>query len=190
MFAYALKMWGFATGDGNMEARGNLQLAILARSVRNYFLFENSNNVQPKNVIPNKVSGILFENKVDHTTYFGDKIEYIQGIHMLPLLPCSQLTRAKKFVQEEWDTYFSNGRVDNAENGWRAIIWGSYARVDPKAAWTFFSKTGADEPRVDGGASRTWYLVWVAGKSNSFSLGLSACFHPETALVDCDERDC
>jgi endo-1,3(4)-beta-glucanase len=79
MFAYALKMWGRTTGDASMEARGNLMLSVLTRSLRDYFLLEESNVNQPSNFIGNKVTGILFENKIDHTTYFGGNLEYIQG---------------------------------------------------------------------------------------------------------------
>jgi endo-1,3(4)-beta-glucanase len=73
-------MWGKATGDAIMEARGNLMLAIQARALSSYFLMQSSNNVQPPNFIGNKAEGILFENKVDHTTYFGNNTEYIEGL--------------------------------------------------------------------------------------------------------------
>ena len=58
-FAYALKMWGHAIGDASMEARGNLMLAILARSLNNYFLLSSDNQNQPPNFIGNKVTGIV-----------------------------------------------------------------------------------------------------------------------------------
>jgi endo-1,3(4)-beta-glucanase len=81
---YAIKMWGRTTGDKAMEARGNLMLAIQARSMQNYFLYTSDNKVQPANFIGNKVSGVvsiasyptreevtdiqqLFENKIDYT---------------------------------------------------------------------------------------------------------------------------
>jgi endo-1,3(4)-beta-glucanase len=79
MFAYALKMWGKTIGDSSMEARGNLMLSVLTRTLRDYFLLEKSNGNQPSDFIGNKVTGILFENKIDHTTYFGANLEYIQG---------------------------------------------------------------------------------------------------------------
>lgn len=96
MFAYAVKVWGKTIGDASMEARGNLMLGILKRSLHNYFYMESDNTNQPSNFIGNKVTGIvcirydiqivqkltfeqLFENKVDHTTYFGTNLEYIQG---------------------------------------------------------------------------------------------------------------
>jgi endo-1,3(4)-beta-glucanase len=168
MSAYALKMWGRTIGDANLEARGNLQLAITARSLQNYFLYTADNTVEPENFVGNKVSGILFENKIDHTTYFGANPEYIQGIHMLPLLPSSTLTRTPAFVQQEWDTYFSNGRAEAVVGGWKGILFANYAIVNPVAAWRFFSATGFDASWLDGGASRTWYLALAAGEFDPF----------------------
>ncbi|KAB8299979.1 hypothetical protein EYC80_000221 [Monilinia laxa] len=165
--AYAIKMWGRTIGDANMEARGNLQLAITARSLQNYYLYESSNTVQPSNFIGNKVAGILFENKIDHTTYFGGAPEYVQGIHMLPLLPHSTLTRTEEFVTEEWNTYFSNGRVDSVVGGWRGILYANLAIVDPRTSWNFFAQSAFDASWLDGGASRTWYLALAAGLGGS-----------------------
>lgn len=168
MSAYALKMWGRTIGDANMEARGNLQLAITARSLQSYFLYTDDNTIDPARIIPNKVSGILFENKIDHTTYFGKNIEFIQGIHMLPLLPSSSLTRTRSFVQQEWDTYFSNGRADVVQGGWKGVLYANLALINPQAAWQFFSQAGFDASWLDGGASRTWYLALAAGMCPCF----------------------
>ncbi|KAF2195462.1 glycoside hydrolase family 81 protein [Zopfia rhizophila CBS 207.26] len=159
---YALKMWGKVSGDANMEARGNLQLAVQARSLKNYFLLSSDNKVQPGKFIPNKVTGILFENKVDHTTYFGANPEYIQGIHMIPLNPSSTYTRPASFVKEEWDAYFSDGRTDKVEGGWKGILYANLALIDPDAAFKFFSDPNFDLGTLDGGASRTWYLAFTA----------------------------
>ena len=58
-FAYAMKMWGHVIGDPSMEARGNLMLSILARTLDNYFLMSSNNENQPANFIGNKVTGIV-----------------------------------------------------------------------------------------------------------------------------------
>lgn len=79
MFAYGLKMWGRSLGDSSMEARGNLMLAVLSRALQNYFLMEQDNQNQPPGFVGNKAPGITFENKVDHATYFGSNLEYIEG---------------------------------------------------------------------------------------------------------------
>ena len=62
-FAYAIKMWGKVTGDESMEARGNLMLAILARTFDNYFLMKRNNVNQPANFVGNKVTGIVRTHK-------------------------------------------------------------------------------------------------------------------------------
>lgn len=59
MFAYAIKMWGKTIGDASMEARGNLMLGLLRRSLHNYFLLERENKNHPQNFVPNKVTGIV-----------------------------------------------------------------------------------------------------------------------------------
>lgn len=160
--SYALKMWGFVVGDANMEARGNLMLAVQARSLHNYFLMERDNTVQPARFINNRADGILFENKVDHTTYFGGNIEYIEGIHMLPLHPASPYTRRKQFVQEEWDQYFATYAATVA-GGWRGILYANLAIIDPVTSYNFFAQDGFQNEWLDGGASRTWYLAFAAG---------------------------
>lgn len=163
---FALKMWGKISGDANMEARGNLQLAVQARSVRNYFLLKSDNKNQPAQFLFNKVTGILFENKCDHVTYFGTNIEYIQGIHMIPLNPSSAYTRPKDFVTEEWNTYFSNGRADQVAGGWRGILYANLALIDPQTSYNYFASDNFDYGSLDGGASRTWYLAYSASMLN------------------------
>lgn len=164
MAAYAIKMWGQASGDQNMEARGNLMLAVQARSLNDYYLYSSDNTVQPEKFIGNKVAGILFENKLDHTTFFGTNIEYIQGIHMLPLLPHTPYIRKPEFVSEEWNAFFSSGRAESVVGGWKGILMGNLATIDPRGAYNFFSSPDFDPSWLDGGASLTWYLCYAAGK--------------------------
>jgi endo-1,3(4)-beta-glucanase len=104
----------------------------------------------------------LFENKIDHTTYFGSKPEFVEGIHMLPLNPVSAYTRDTTFVKEEWATYF-NGKVDASEIPWRSILYANLAIIDPKTSWQYFSNPAFDLSSLDSGASLTWYLAFVAG---------------------------
>ncbi|KFH45449.1 putative endo-1,3(4)-beta-glucanase-like protein [Hapsidospora chrysogenum ATCC 11550] len=162
MHAYALKMWGKVTGNNDLEARGNLQLAILARSLRLYYLYQKDNKVQPKEFIGNKVAGILFENKVDHATFFSADIEAIQGIHMIPILAPTPYVRLPAFVREEWEAFFSGGRVDRIQNLWRSIIYANYATIEPRAAFDFFSSRDFRAQWLDGGASLTWFMAYSA----------------------------
>ncbi|WPH00242.1 Hypothetical protein R9X50_00306500 [Acrodontium crateriforme] len=172
MASYALKMWGLISGDKNMEARGNLMLAIQARSLSNYYLYQNESYVEPESFIGNKAGGIMFENKIDHTTYFGADAEYIQGIHMLPLMPFSSYTRPAEFVKQEWNVYFSDNGLRPASTvpgGWKGVLMANYALVDPTTAYNFFTNQSGDFDSgfLDGGASQTWYVAWAAGLGGS-----------------------
>ena len=172
MASYAVKMWGKISGDTNMEARGNLMLAVQARSLQHYYLYTDDNDIEPSQILGNKVAGILFENKIDHTTYFGRNPEYIEGIHMLPISPCGALTRSPQFVQEEWDTYFAEGAISPAsqvQGGWRGILMADRALIDPVDSYNFFSNISGtfQLSYLDGGASQTWYLAWAAALGGS-----------------------
>ncbi|RDA93880.1 hypothetical protein CP533_4515 [Ophiocordyceps camponoti-saundersi (nom. inval.)] len=170
MAAYALKMWGRVSGDGDLESRSNLQLSVLARSLRAYYLYEADNAVQPRRFIGNKVAGILFENKVDHTTFFDGSIEAIQGIHMIPILAPTAFVRRPRFVSEEWETYFSKGRIDSVGSAWKSIVYASYATVDPAMAYKFFTSKDFQPQWLDGGASLTWFMAYAAAPA-SLALG-------------------
>lgn len=138
----------------------------MTRSLQNYYLMTSDNKNHPSNFIGNKVAGILFENKVDHTTFFSPDIEAIQGIHMIPVHAPTALSRSKNFVKQEWDAYFNNSRVDKFDNAWKSIIYANYATIEPKKAWDYFNSSNFKDTWIDGGASRTWYLAYAAGMLN------------------------
>lgn len=165
-FAYGMKLWGRVIGDGSMESRGDLMLAVMKRSLCEYFLMSNNNQVQPGEFIGNKIPGITFENKLHHSTYFGDNLEYIQGIHMIPVTPISSYFRGEGFVQEEWNQVLS-GIIPSLNSGWLGILRSNQALFDPKTAYNFFSSSSFQSGYLDGGASLTWYLAFSAGVGGS-----------------------
>lgn len=168
-FAYALKLWGLATREPVIEQRGDLMLGILRRTVNTYFLLTPSCVTHPRSFLENKVTGILFENKVDHATYFGMDPRYIQGIHMLPITPITLYIRKKSFCKEEWEKYFAGGRW--GDDGWKGVVWaGDLGVYDPVAAWNMFTK--CEERWLDGGMSRTGVLVVLVGGGGILSGGL------------------
>ena len=123
-----------------------------------------NNRVQPQQFIGNKVAGILFENKIDHTTYFDPALEAIQGIHMIPILPSTPFVRVREFVSQEWDAFFSNGRGNAIGNAWKSILFGNYATIEPEQAWQVFSAANFEPQWLDGGASLTWLMAYSAGR--------------------------
>ncbi|KAK9477672.1 endo-1,3(4)-beta-glucanase [Lipomyces japonicus] len=160
--AYGIKLWGQVIGDRSMEARGAMMLAIMRRSFNSYFLLANDNRVQDGRLLGNKVSGILFENKIDHTTYFSAEIECVQGIHMIPITPVSSYMRSPQYVNEEWHALLSNRARELTNSGWKGILYANVALFDAKLSFNFFADPGFKDEWLDGGASRTWYLAYAA----------------------------
>lgn len=161
-FAYAMKLWGQVIGDKSMEARGDLMLAIMKRSLGLYYLYKNDNKIEPSQIIPNRVPGILFENKIDHVTFFGTNPEYVQGIQMLPMTGATGLIRGSDFVQQEWVSVISPF-LNSVNSGWTGILRSNQALFDPRTSYAFFAQNNFQSQWLDNGASRTWYLAFAAG---------------------------
>ncbi|RPB04022.1 putative endo-1,3-beta-glucanase [Choiromyces venosus 120613-1] len=160
---YALKLWGTVTNQPSLVSLAITMLAVQRRSIQSYFLLESTNTNQPANFIANKVTGILFENKVDYTTYFGNNKEYIHGIQMIPLSPVSPYVRSVRFVNEELQELGGDGFINGVVGGWRGLLVANKGIVNPKAAWDWFAQSGFDNNWLDGGASKSWYLAWTGG---------------------------
>lgn len=157
--AYAVKLWGIVTENSNLENVGNMMLGVLRTSLTNYFLYLDSNTIQPSAFIPNKVSGILFENKIDHTTYFGTLLQYIQMIHAIPITPASSFIRSPTFVQQEWEEKLA-AIVDDVTDGWRGIMMLNVALYDPTTSYDFFNSSSFQTAYLDDGQSKTWSLTY------------------------------
>ncbi|KAJ1049156.1 hypothetical protein FZC28_6865g3986 [Saccharomyces cerevisiae] len=168
-FAYAMKLWGATIGDQSMELRGDLMISIMKDAMNDYFYYQNDNTVEPEEIIGNKVSGILFDNIIDYTTYFGTNTEYIHGIHMLPITPVSSNIRSETFVEEEWQTKIEP-IIESIESGWTGILKLNQALFDPVDSYAFFSDSTFDSSTyLDNGMSRTWALAFSGGLANSIA---------------------
>ncbi|KAL0937454.1 endo-beta-glucanase (glycosyl hydrolase family 81) [Colletotrichum truncatum] len=169
---YAIKVWGRTIGDADIEARGNLQLAVTARSLQSYFLMASDNDVQPPRFIGNRASGILFDRKVTHTTYFGDQISFIQGIHMLPIVPSSGYIRKPSFVREEWDQYFAGNKSGALTGGgFVGHVYVNLAIADNQGAvesYNFMKRQKVGSEFVDG-LSLAWSLAYTAALGGSLN---------------------
>lgn len=163
-FAYGMKLWGAAVKDKNIEARGNLMLAVLRKSLNMYMLVGSKLSVQPDQIKPNFACGILWENLVDFATWFSPNIEAIQGIHMIPTTPISAYIRDPEFSKREWEATFSGSLDKMPVNPWKSIWAMNVATFAPDQAWGFFSNPTFDKKLLDDGLSQSWALAFSACK--------------------------
>ncbi|KAG7349166.1 glycosyl hydrolase family 81 protein [Nitzschia inconspicua] len=159
-FYYSLSLWGAVSNDSDLVTLGNLMMKVGKRSMGQYLLLENSNKIHPQ-IVGNKVVGILFENKVDYTTWFGNKREYMHGIQMIPVSPINEFLRTSTFVTEEWVAVLQNLDLiadpeNHRNNSWQSLLFANYAVVNKANAMDQLSKV-----TLDGGLSRAWAMYFA-----------------------------
>ncbi|CAN0416063.1 unnamed protein product, partial [Ascophyllum nodosum] len=158
-FFYAMTMWSIATGNSRLEGLGRLQTSIVSRAINSYFLLKDTNVNHPVDFVRNKaryVTGILFESKVDYTTWFGDNLEYIHGIQNIPVTAITEFVREPEFVREEWEKRLES-IVESANGVWGTVLYMSYAVIQKHFAFEEMLSSG-----VDSGLRRSWALYWAA----------------------------
>lgn len=173
-FSYAMKMWGQVIKDASMEARGDLMLSIQTESLDLYFLYKAGNKVVPEEVARNKVAGILFENKIDYTTFFGDSPEEKHGAQMIPMTPALGLVRSSEFAEQEWNQILYNVQTDERTEKWRGVLNANRVFFDPEAAWAYFANPDFNlDKDMDGGQSKAWALAFTAPFVNEAKGGVN-----------------
>jgi endo-1,3(4)-beta-glucanase len=160
-FYYSLSLWGGVSNDSDLVTLGNLMMKVGKRSMGQYLLLEDSNSVHPQ-IVPNKVVGLFFENKVDYTTWFGNRREFMHGIQMIPVSPINEFLRSKTFVTEEWTAVLQNLDLiadpeNNRENSWQSLLFANYAVINKADAMSQLSQV-----KLDGGLSRAWAMYFAA----------------------------
>jgi endo-1,3(4)-beta-glucanase len=160
-FYYSLYLWAKVSGDPVLESHGRLLMKVSKRSMGQYLLMEDSNTIHP-DIVPNKVAGLFFENKVAYTTWFGSEREYMHGIQMIPVSPALELLRTETFVNEEWVGVLQNLDIiknpdNHRDNTWQSLLFANYAVIDKDAAMLQLSQA-----KMDNGLSRAWALYFAA----------------------------
>ena len=101
--------------------------------------------------------GILWGTKVDFTTFFGNRPEYVYGIQMIPFTPASEDLLAPAWVADA-STQLSAAGAAATEQGWKGFMTMAKAVVDPAGALAEArALTGYDD-----GNSKANTLYWIA----------------------------
>lgn len=87
---YGVALWGLAIGDENIYEHGRILLAMEIRALKRYMQIMTGNSIYPSPFSNNKMVGIMFASKVDNTTFFGNNLEFINEINVIPVLPVTE----------------------------------------------------------------------------------------------------
>jgi len=179
---YGLMLWGMLqsstsgpSSTTSIKCLGELMLKVNARAIETYFFMVNQKTVlqmeelcdvplapvHPPEYLPNKVTGIFFDNKVDCTTWFSSDRCCIHGIQMIPATPIVPIFRSLRFVQEEWEDILSGLPmvVDPKDHPspWQSILFTNYARINKIEAMKHLQYVPMDD-----GLTRAWALYMAA----------------------------
>jgi endo-1,3(4)-beta-glucanase len=156
---YAAYLWGLATNDARMRDFGRLLLATEIRSAQTYWQIKDT-SIYPEPFASGKIVGVLWATKADHTTWFGNNLEFIHGIQWMPFTPMSEELLPRDWISETYPIVSSAfTRTDPVMGeGWRGLVYMAHAITDANAAWNEVKSLQT----FDDGNSRTNALYWVA----------------------------
>merc|ERR1719277_130128 len=135
-------------------------LALCIATIQEYFLMEDGNPHHVEAFSKNHVTGIFFQNRVDYTTWFGWREEYIHGIQMIPLTPALRLSRKASFCKQEWDDILSKLPLSLTDKWTSILLTGSLALVHPDEAYERLLRI--DPGLMDDGLTKAYALYWAA----------------------------
>ncbi|TYZ65885.1 hypothetical protein PybrP1_008933, partial [[Pythium] brassicae (nom. inval.)] len=159
-FHYGLALFGQVTNNAELTRIGRLMLKLDVRAVKTYFLMTTANVAQPAQILPNKVTGIMFDNKIDYATWFSAEKYAIHGIQMIPISPVTEFVRSRQFVDEEWSTVLSREPIivnNDLANAWSSLLYANYATVNKDVAMSKLQTA-----TMDDGLTRSWALYMAA----------------------------
>lgn len=156
MFHYGCLLWGLASGRTDLVSRSRLVLGVMVQAAQKYFFMQSVNSIHPVEFVRNRVTGIFFENKAHHTTWFSPRTECIHGIQMMPTTPLTEYLRPKSFIEQEWRDIIE-AVLPKVADGWRSVLLMNLAAVDPDKAFRELKSCNLDD-----GLNRSWALFWAA----------------------------
>ena len=179
---YGVYLYGLAIGDDRIRDLGRVMLATELRSTWKYWQINAGEGIYPEPFASNKVVGILWGTKVDHTTFFGANLEFIHGIQMLPFTPITEELLRAEWIVEEYPVVSTVLTDPGLSEGWKGFIYMAHAVIDPNAAWSEAQTLNG----YDDGNTKTNTLYWLATRPGLDGDGGGGDGDPVSGCTDAD----
>ncbi|KAG5183806.1 glycosyl hydrolase family 81-domain-containing protein, partial [Tribonema minus] len=100
----AARLYKHFASTGNKELRdwGRILLAGELRSTDKYWHMRNDSDVYDSIFASNRMVGVVGGLDAVDVTWFGDNVEYVHGINMMPFTPISAELLPYGYMREEW----------------------------------------------------------------------------------------
>jgi len=157
---YAIYLWGLVTDNARVKDLGRLMTALEIRAAKRYWQMTSDYSAFPAPFSDHKSVGIIWSVKADYNTWFGDLVEFIHCIQMLPFVPISEELLGKEWIQEEYEVLKeAYDREDPPlSEQWKGYVVMAHAILDPQAAYDEALQLTA----YDDGNTKSNTLWWIA----------------------------
>jgi len=116
-------------------------------------------------------------------TWFGDQLEYIHGIQMLPFTPITEELLPYDYILTEWPVVKTALDDPNIQEAWVGILYLDFAIVDPTAAWDLFAPMPLEA--IDSGLSKANAMYWILTREDHGPY-TPAEKNPQVVVPSCD----
>ena len=170
-FSTAVFLWGDLTNQQEIRDLGIFLNTTEASAIEHYW-FDVDDQVFPDNY-DKKALGIVWGNKGSHTTWFGNRPEFIHGINFLPITSGSlYLGRNPEYIQTNYDAMVSE--LGGQPTMWKDVFWEYLALSDPDQALSYYIADPGYEPFDGESKAHTLHWLYNIKKMGRFNTDISA----------------
>eukprot|EP01123_Difflugia_compressa_P014972 TRINITY_DN8184_c0_g1_i1.p1 TRINITY_DN8184_c0_g1~~TRINITY_DN8184_c0_g1_i1.p1 ORF type:complete len:394 (+),score=44.78 TRINITY_DN8184_c0_g1_i1:48-1184(+) len=155
---YGIMLYGIATKDPFIENIGKILLATEIRSSLKYWHMPPGSTVYPAIFSKNTIVGIVWSDKADYRTFFGENVEYIHCIQMIPFTPITEVLLPSSWVSYEYPVLAP--ALTTATPEWQAYIIEDLAIIQKEQAWSLSLSLPLEA--FYRGNSRSNMFWWIA----------------------------
>eukprot|EP01125_Pyxidicula_operculata_P018918 TRINITY_DN678_c0_g1_i1.p1 TRINITY_DN678_c0_g1~~TRINITY_DN678_c0_g1_i1.p1 ORF type:complete len:733 (+),score=123.68 TRINITY_DN678_c0_g1_i1:113-2311(+) len=157
---YAIMLFGMALGNDHMRDLGRLMATAEIRGARKYWHMDKVSSIYPEEFSANAIVGVMWSDKADYATFFGDLIEYIHCIQMLPFTPITEDLLKRPWLDYEYSVLSPILTKRTVAEEWKAYIYEDWAIINKDAAWT--KSLTLTNAAFEHGNTRSNLYWWIA----------------------------
>mmetsp|Transcript_30230 Transcript_30230/g.38818 ORF Transcript_30230/g.38818 Transcript_30230/m.38818 type:complete len:812 (+) Transcript_30230:88-2523(+) len=181
---YGMWLLGIAVRDQELTDWGRVLLAMELRGAHYYWQVHPGNEeIYDEYFAANKMVGQIGGLDAFCKTWFGNELQYIHGINLLPFTPITEELLPYEYILEEWPVVKTALENEDITPAWEGILYLDYAIVDPSEAWDLM--TALDDTALDDGFSMANSMYWILTREDHGYYDNNATAQPQVVQAEC-----
>lgn len=131
---YAIYLLGLSLEDKQVQEIGKVLLATEIHAAHVYWQIRSKSDMYPQPLCDNKSIGIMNETRVLYGTWFGNRVEFIHCIQMLPYTPITSELLPVEWLKEEYPVLEKSLEDPTMEEGWRGFVYLTFSMLNARKA--------------------------------------------------------